>query len=152
MSAWARASLTGRRAPRAHPPESHQLEMSGRRYTIVVADRTTGAERRLTIPARPVIAAVCAVATLPVLIGVGAAWKARADVTALYASHEALQAENASYRSATKSLAGEIDSLQAAIKDLGAKSVLDPGLAKAMEQLPALGKARAMGGGESSSR
>jgi len=125
--------------------------MAGRRYTIVVADRNTGTERRLSIPARPVIAAVCAVATLPVLIGVGAAWKARADVTALYASHEALQAENASYRSATKSLAGEIDALQAAIKDLGAKSALDPGLAKAMDRLPALVKARAMGGGASSS-
>src|SRR3954453_18905543 len=98
--------------------------MSGRRYTIVVADRTTGTERRLTIPARPVIAAVCAVASLPVLIGVGAAWKARADVTELYASHDALEAENASYRSATESLAGEIDALQTTIKELGAKSAL----------------------------
>src|SRR3954463_15921281 len=121
--------------------------MAGRRYTIVVADRTTGTERRLTIPARPVIAAVCAVATLPVLIGIGAAWKARADVTALYASHEALQAENASYRSATKSLASEIDALQAAIKDLGAKSALDPGLAKAMERVSARLEAAGQGGG-----
>ena len=121
--------------------------MPARRYTIVVADRTTGAVRRITISARPVIAAVCAVASLPVLIGVGAAWKARADVSALYASHEALEAENASYRSATESLAGEIDALQGAIKELGAKSALDPSLAKAMDRLPALVKARAMGGG-----
>jgi len=126
--------------------------MSGRRYTIVVADRTTGAVRRITFSVRPVIAAVCAVASLPVLIGVGAAWKARTEVSALYVSQDALQTENASYRSATESLAGEIDSLQAAIKDLGAKSALDPGLAKAMDRLPALVKARAMGGGEASSR
>lgn len=126
--------------------------MPGRRYTIVVADRTTGSERRITFSARPVIAAVCAVASLPVLIGVGAAWKARAEVASLYASHEALQAENASYRSATKSLASEIDALQAVIKDLGAKSALDPSLAKAMDRLPALVKARAMGGGASSAR
>jgi len=121
--------------------------MPARRYTIVVADRTTGAVRRITISARPVIAVVCAAVSLPVLIGVGAAWKSRADVAALYASHDALQAENASYRSATESLAGEIDALQGAIAELGAKSALDPGLAKAMDRLPALVKARAMGGG-----
>jgi murein DD-endopeptidase MepM/ murein hydrolase activator NlpD len=126
--------------------------MPGRRYTIVVADRTTGVVRRITISARPVIAAVCAVASLPVLIGVGAAWKARADVTALYASHDALEAENASYRSATESLAGEIDALQTTIKELGAKSALDPALAKAMDRLPALVKARAMGGGTTAPR
>ena len=126
--------------------------MPARRYTIVVADRTTGAVRRITFSARPVIAAVCAVASLPVLIGVGAAWKARAEVSALYASHEALESENASYRSATESLAGEIDALQAAIKDLGTKSTLDPNLAKAMDRLPALVKARAMGGGTTAPR
>jgi len=126
--------------------------MPGRRYTIVVADRTTGAVRRITISARPVIAAMCAVASLPVLIGVGAAWKARTDVASLYATHETLEAENASYRSATESLAGEIDALQAAIKELGAKSTLDPALAKAMNRLPALVKARAMGGGTTAPR
>ena len=126
--------------------------MPGRRYTIVVADRTTGVVRRITVSARPVIAAVCAVASLPVLIGVGAAWKARADVAGLYASRQALETENASYRAATQSLAGEIDSLQSAITDLGAKSKLDPNLAKAMDRLPALVKARAMGGATTSQR
>jgi len=121
--------------------------MPGRRYTIVVADRTTGVVRRITISARPVIAAVCAVASLPVLIGVGAAWKGRSEVSALYASRQALEVENASYRAATESLAGEIDTLQSTIKELGAKSALDPSLAKAMDRLPALVKARAMGGG-----
>ena len=119
--------------------------MPSRRYTIVVADRTTGVVRRITISARPVIAVVCAVASLPVLIGVGTAWKARSDVAALYSSSQALAAENASYRAATESLAGEIDSLQDAIRDLGSKAALDPALAKAMDRLPALVKARAMG-------
>ena len=72
--------------------------MPSRRYTIVVADRTTGVVRRFTISARPVIAAVCAVASLPVLIGIGTAWKARGDVAALYVSHQALEAENAALR------------------------------------------------------
>jgi murein DD-endopeptidase MepM/ murein hydrolase activator NlpD len=126
--------------------------LPSRRYTIVVADRTTGVVRRITISARPVIAAVCAVASLPVLIGVGAAWKARGDVSTLYASHQSLEAENASYRTATESLVGEIDSLQTAIKDLGTKAALDPALARAMDRLPALVKARAMGGGTTAPR
>jgi murein DD-endopeptidase MepM/ murein hydrolase activator NlpD len=126
--------------------------MPSRRYTIVVADRTTGVVRRITISARPVIAVVCAVASLPVLIGVGTAWKARSDVAALYSSSQALAAENASYRAATESLAGEIDSLQDAIRDLGSKAALDPALAKAMDRLPALVKARAMGGGTTGAR
>ena len=118
-----------------------------RRYTILVTDRTTGGIRRVTIPVRPAVAFACAVVTLPVLIGTGAAWKARSDVAGLYASERALEQENASYRTATAELTGQIQSLQAAISDLGARAALDPGLARAMETLPAFVKSRAMGGG-----
>ena len=120
--------------------------MPSRRYTILLADRTTGVVRRVTVSVRPALAAACVVVTLPVLIGVGAAWKAKSDVEGLYVSHQALEAENSSYRSATSALAGQIESLQSAIADLGARSDLDPALSKAMERLPALVKARAMGG------
>ena len=88
----------------------------------------------------------CAVVTLPVLVGIGAAWKAKSDVADLYASERALELENASYRTATAELSGQIQSLQAAITDLGARAALDPGLARAMETLPAFVKSRAMGG------
>jgi murein DD-endopeptidase MepM/ murein hydrolase activator NlpD len=121
--------------------------MPSRRYSIVLTDRTSGVTRQMTISARPVIAVACAALTLPVLVGIGAAWKGRADVAALYASHDALEAENASYREATEALTGQISSLESAIGDLGARSALDPSLARAMEKLPALVKARAMGGG-----
>jgi hypothetical protein len=57
--------------------------MPSRRYTILVADRTSGVVRRITISARPAIAVACAVVTLPVLVGVGAAWKAKSDVAGL---------------------------------------------------------------------
>jgi len=120
--------------------------MASRRYTILIADRTSGVVRRMTISARPAVAVACAVVTLPVLIGVGAAWKARSDVASLYASHKALEIENASFRNATAELAGQIESLQSAISDLGAQAALDPSLARTMDKLPALVKARAMGG------
>ena len=121
--------------------------MRSRRYTVEFTDRTTGVVRQFSVSARPVLAVACAALTLPVLVGVGAAWKGRNDVTALFANYKALQAENASYREATESLAGQISSLQAAVLDLGAQSALDPTLAQAMDRLPALVKARAMGGG-----
>jgi len=121
--------------------------MSSRRYTIVLTDRASGSVRQFTISARPVLAVACAALTLPVLVGVGAAWKGRSDVASLFASYKALEVENASYRQATEELAGQISSLQAAVVDLGAQSALDPSLAHAMDKLPALVKARAMGGG-----
>ncbi len=90
---------------------------------------------------------VGAVVTLPVLIGLGAAWKAKSDVAGLYENQRALELENANFRQATAALSGQIESLQSAIADLGARSALEPGLAKAMANLPAFVKAKAMGGG-----
>jgi murein DD-endopeptidase MepM/ murein hydrolase activator NlpD len=98
------------------------------------------------VSARPAVVFACAVVTLPVLVGIGASWKAKSDVADLYASQRALELENASYRTATTELTGQIQSLQTTITDLGARAALDPGLARAMETLPAFVKSRAMGG------
>ncbi len=116
------------------------------RYTILVADRTSGLVRRATIASRPVAVAVSVVLATPILIGFGAAWKGWSDVSDLYASHRALEVENANYRQATEALAGQINSLQSAISNLSEKSTLDPNLARAMSRLPAITKSRAMGG------
>jgi murein DD-endopeptidase MepM/ murein hydrolase activator NlpD len=121
--------------------------MFSRRYTIIVADRTSGVVRRVTISVRPTLLSVCAVMALPILIGMGAAWKAKSDVAGLQAIQATLELENANYRAATNALAGQIESLQTAISDVGARSALDPNVARAMEKLPSLVKARAMGGG-----
>ena len=121
------------------------MKPSGR-YTILVADRSSGVIRRATVPVRPAAIAACIVAATPVLIGMGAAWKAYDSVADLRASHVALEVENANYREATEALAGQITSLQEAIADLGDRSELDPNLARAMNRLPAIVKSRAMGG------
>jgi murein DD-endopeptidase MepM/ murein hydrolase activator NlpD len=120
--------------------------MASKRYTIIVADRSSGVVRRATLSLRPVLITSGILLALPVLMGIGAAWKAKSDVADLRASHQALEAENASFRSATDELATQIASLEAAIQDLGARSALDPSVAKTMEKLPAIVKARAMGG------
>jgi murein DD-endopeptidase MepM/ murein hydrolase activator NlpD len=117
-----------------------------RRYTILLTDCRTGVERRATVSLRPAAFAVCVIAAAPVLIGMGAAWKAYDSATGLRVSHQSLEIENANYRQATAALAGQIESLQAAIGDLGDRAALDPNLARAMNRLPAIVKSRAMGG------
>ena len=126
--------------------------MASKRYTIIVADRSSGVVRRATLSLRPVLISSGIVLALPVLIGIGAAWKAKSDVLDLRASHQTLEAENASFRSATDELSTQVTSLEAAIQDLGSKSALDPNLAKTMEKLPALVKTRAMGGSTEADR
>ena len=75
--------------------------MASKRYTIIVADRSSGVIRRATFSLRPVMLASGVIFTLPVLIGIGAAWKAKSEVADLRATHQSLESENASYRSAT---------------------------------------------------
>ena len=120
--------------------------MLSKRYTLVLADRTTGVVRRFTVSVKPVLITVVTVVTLPMLIGFGAALKARYEVASLFASHEILEFENANYRAATEQLAGQIMALQTAMSDLGAKAALDPSLQNSMDKLPAVVKSRAMGG------
>ena len=122
------------------------MKPSGR-YTILVADRSSGIVHRATVPMRPIAIAACVVLATPILIGMGTAWKAYSNAADLRASHETLEIENANYRQATEALAGQIASLQSAIADLGNRSALDANLARAMDRLPAIIKARAMGGG-----
>ncbi len=125
--------------------------MASRRYTILIADRTSGVVRRVTISARPAVAVACALVTLPVLIGIGAAWKAKSEVASLYSSNRSLEAENTNYRGATEALSEQIQSLQTIVADLGARSELDPALSRAVEKLPSFVKNRAMGGSAASS-
>ncbi len=120
--------------------------MLSKRYTLVLADRTTGVVRRFTVSLKPILIAAVTVVTLPILIGTGAAMKASYEVAHLYASHAILEFENANYRAATEQLAGQIMALQTAMSDLGAKAALDPSLQNSMDKLPAVVKSRAMGG------
>ncbi|HYE85102.1 MAG TPA: M23 family metallopeptidase [Vicinamibacterales bacterium] len=120
--------------------------MPSKRYTLVLADRTTGVVRRFTISLRPIVLALATAVTLPILIGTGAALKARHDVATLFSSHATLELENANYRAATEQLAGQIMALQTAMSDLGARAALDPSLQDSMDKLPAVVKSRAMGG------
>jgi len=117
--------------------------MNARRYTFVIADRQTGAVRRLTISLWPTLSAVAGLFALPVLIGLGARWSASAAINDLQLTNATLQVENASYREATGQLASQVSALQTAVDQLAA---VDSNAKRAMEKLPPVVKARAMGG------
>lgn len=121
--------------------------MFSQRYTIVVANRQTGVVRRFTIALLPTVCTVVGAFALPVLIGIGAASKAKSDVNQMFVTAAGLEIENTSYRAATETLAGQIQALQAAISELGVQAALDPALQASMDKLPAVVKSRAMGGG-----
>ena len=120
--------------------------MQGRRYTVVLADRSSGVVRRGTIRLRPFLGAIGFVLILPVLVGLGAKWSARGEIDSLRAANAALEVENGSYRAATGELTSQIQSLENVIDDLGARAQLDPAQLGAMQKLPAIVKSRAAGG------
>jgi murein DD-endopeptidase MepM/ murein hydrolase activator NlpD len=123
------------------------MPLHSRRYSIVVADRTSGVVRRFTLSLWPTLATIAGVFALPVLVGLGARWSARIEIADFERTNVALQLENASYRNATGELAGQVSSLQKAIDALGVQAAVDPDARRAMDNLPPLVRSRAMGGG-----
>jgi murein DD-endopeptidase MepM/ murein hydrolase activator NlpD len=120
--------------------------MSARRYTVVIADRSSGVMRQVTVTLRATVAGVLAVLALPVLMGLGAKWSSRSEIEQLRSANSSLSVENGSYRAATGELTAQIQSLENVINDLGARATLDPAQARAMAKLPAVVKTRAAGG------
>ena len=120
--------------------------MQARRYTVIIADRSSGVVRRATISLRPFLTTLAVSVAIPILIGLGAKWSARTQVAQLQATNAALQVENGSYRAATGELTTQIQSLEDVITDLGTRAKLDPEQARAMQKLPAIVKSRAAGG------
>ncbi|HVH27276.1 MAG TPA: peptidoglycan DD-metalloendopeptidase family protein [Vicinamibacterales bacterium] len=120
--------------------------MRAKRYTVLIADRSSGVVRRVGISLRPAIALAAGVFSLPILIGLGAKWSARAEIDQLGEANALLRAENDSYREATGQLTGQIQSLEDVIDDLGERATLAPEQARAIQKLPAVVKSRATGG------
>jgi murein DD-endopeptidase MepM/ murein hydrolase activator NlpD len=121
--------------------------MAGRRYTVLIADRSSGVVRRLTINLRLAVIGVACILMIPVLIGLGAKWSANAVIDELQVANDLLLTENGSYRTATGTLTTQIQSLENVINELGKRTSVDPAALSAIQKLPAVIKARAAGGG-----
>lgn len=120
--------------------------MLKRRYTVLIADRSTGVVRRVTISLRAALGVAGSVLMMPVLIGIGAKMSASIEIDSLRANNTALQLENGNFRATTGELTTQLQSLESVIDDLGARSALDPAQVTAISKLPAVVKARAAGG------
>jgi murein DD-endopeptidase MepM/ murein hydrolase activator NlpD len=121
--------------------------VKSKRYTIVVADRSTGVVRRFTLSLRPTLTVVALLFSMPVLIGLGARWSALAEVKDLRTTADSLRLQNESFRAMQYELTGQVEGVQKAIAELTEKAKLDPESARALAKLPDGVKARAMGGG-----
>jgi len=121
--------------------------MKSPRFTVLIANDSTGAMRRFTLSKRAGVAALIGVVTIPLLIGLGASSISPVEFETLRQSNEGLRLENESYRAATGELADQIASLQGALTQLGDQAQLDPGAREALSRLPAVIRSRAMGGG-----
>ncbi len=120
--------------------------MLSRRYTVLIADRSSGVVRRITVSLRTVTSVVGAAIMMPVLVGMGAKLSNIVEVHRLQNANSALTAENGNYRETTGELTTQIQSLEGVIDELGSRAALDPAQARAIAKLPALVKARAVGG------
>lgn len=121
--------------------------MRSPRYTILIANRKTGAVRRLTVSRRVLGLAATTLFVIPLFLLLGTRGASQAELTALRSSNETLRIENESYRDATGELTDQISSLQTALTQLNEQAELDPATKAAIERLPALIRARAAGGG-----
>ncbi len=120
-----------------------------RRYTVVVVDRASGVGRRFSVRLGWTLGTVGFLFALPVLVGLGIRWSTVAELSGLRSNTVALEMENASYRAATGELTTQLTSLQGVMEELGTRSALDSDVVRAMQKLPTMIKARAMGGGTS---
>jgi murein DD-endopeptidase MepM/ murein hydrolase activator NlpD len=121
--------------------------VASRRYSIVIADRKTGVIRRFTVPLTPALSVTITALALPILIGLGARWSAKAALDDLTSSNARLTVENDNYREATTQLASQISTLQEAVDEIGLTATVDPAVTRAMEKLPVGVRSRAIGGG-----
>jgi murein DD-endopeptidase MepM/ murein hydrolase activator NlpD len=121
--------------------------MPSPKYTVLIANRRTGAVRRLTLSRRVALLGGGALVALPLLMVTSMTGANRYEMATLAAANDSLRAENESFRVATGELADQIATLQSTLGELTSASELDPETRAAIERLPAVVRSRAAGGG-----
>ena len=115
--------------------------MLPKRYSFIVADRSSGVVRRFTLAVRPTLAVFAAILALPIGWSVQFGWSTAAQIEHLQLRSATLAVENARYRSATTELSSRIAALQLVIGELRDNSIVDPRIRRAIRRLPAAGTA-----------
>lgn len=102
--------------------------------------------RRVALARRHVAAAGLALVLTALSAGLLVGGSNQAQLAALQAENDGLRAQNESYLLAAGELTNQITDLQAAISELDGLADLDPATRRAIDRLPAIVRARAMGG------
>ena len=110
--------------------------MLAKRYSFIVADRSSGVVHRCTLAVRPSVALFAALLVLQIGWAVQSRRGTTAQIEQLQLRNATLSVENARYRSATTGLSGRITALQLAIGKLRDSSIVDPRIRRAMHRLP----------------
>ena len=107
-----------------------------KRYSFIVADRSSGVVRRFTLAVGPTAALIAAMLAIPIGWSAHTRWTVGAQIEQLKLRNAMILVENARYRASTTEIADRIAALQLAIGELRERSTLDPRIRRAMDRLP----------------
>lgn len=111
-------------------------QMLPKRYSFIIANRSSGEVHRFSLAVRPTLVLVATMLALPIGATVHSHWMATAQIEHLQLHNTILEVENIRYHSATADLSGRIAALQLAIGELRDRSIVDPRIRLAMGRLP----------------
>lgn len=107
-----------------------------RRYSVIFADRSSGAVKQFTFKVRRVVTVTAILLT----VSVGAigylALNIQTTIDGLTLSNAQLEIENSSYRATAEKLTEEMSSLRTTVSNLAMRVEISPQLTKAIDQLP----------------
>ena len=110
--------------------------MLRKRYSLIIANRATGATHRFTLGVGPACVAFLALLVLPTALFVYAEWSTSLAVTRLQLQNARLELENSGYRSTASDLAGHLAGLDDTMAELTGRVDMDPSMLQSMTQLP----------------
>ena len=110
--------------------------MFRKRYSLIIANRTTGATSRFTLGVGPACLLVLAFLVLPATLFVYAEWSTSLAVTRLQLRNARLELENSDYRATASELASHLSGLDDTMLELTGRVDMDPSMLRSMAQLP----------------
>ena len=106
--------------------------MLAKRYSFIVADRSSGAVRSFTLSVRPTLALLATVLAIPIVWTAHARWTDANQIAQLQLRNATAAIENVRYRTATAELSGRIAALQLTLDDLSDRAMMDPRVRRAL--------------------
>ena len=115
---------------------ARSLSMRQERYSLIIANRSTGTMRQLTISVRSVLMGVAVAALIPVTSATLARRSSHIEVAQLRLLNARLEVENASYRATATDLSEDMKLLTGAMSELSGRAKIDSSMLRSMQRLP----------------